>query len=78
MAAALNAHVIGLHGPSSSQRWGGLGVNVISIDSEVPGSGVLDLGFEYPEAPPDYMIGVSVDAVWLAMRPLLEGYDAID
>jgi hypothetical protein len=55
-----------------------LGVNVISIDSEVPGSGVLDLGFEYPEAPPDYMIGVSVDAVWLAMRPLLEGYDAID
>lgn len=44
LAAALDAPVISLHGPTSSKRWGPIGRNVIALDSPLPGCGYMNWG----------------------------------
>lgn len=63
MAAATGAPTVGLNGPTSSLRWGAIGPRAVSVDSELPGCGYLNLGFEYEGRRTDCMQGISVDRV---------------
>jgi heptosyltransferase I len=63
LAAALGVPVIGLHGPTSSKRWGPIGRNADAIDSPDPGAGYLYLGFEVPAVPPPCMEAISYETV---------------
>ena len=50
LAAAAGVPTVALNGPTSSRRWGPLGPHVTNVDSELPGCGFLNLGFEYDGA----------------------------
>jgi ADP-heptose:LPS heptosyltransferase len=63
LAAAVGVPTIALNGPTSSLRWGPVGVDVVSIESELAGCGYLDLGFEYDGQRTDCMGGISVERV---------------
>ena len=63
LAAAVGVPTIALNGPTSSLRWGPIGPDVVCIDSDLPGCGFLDLGFEYDDRRTDCMNGISVDRV---------------
>ena len=67
LAAAAGAPTIALNGPTSATRWGPVGANVVSVDSELPGCGYLNLGFEYDGQRTDCMLGISVDRVAAAV-----------
>jgi ADP-heptose:LPS heptosyltransferase len=47
LASALGCNLIALHGPTSVKRWGPLGANTISLQSDLRCSPCLSLGFEY-------------------------------
>jgi ADP-heptose:LPS heptosyltransferase len=66
LAAAVGVPTIALNGPTSSLRWGPVGVDVVCIESELAGCGYLDLGFEYDGQRTDCMRGISVDRVTTA------------
>ena len=72
LAAAVGVPVIGLHGPSSSLRWGGVGPQVLSIDAVGTDCGYLNLGFEHPAQPPDCMHRIGVGRVYAAVVKLLD------
>lgn len=72
LAAAIGAPVVGLHGPSSSLRWGGIGPRVRSIDAIGRDCGYLNLGFEHPRQPPDCMGRIGVGRVYSAVLQQLE------
>jgi heptosyltransferase III len=72
LAAAVGAPTIALNGPTSSLRWGPIGRNVICMDSELPGCGFLNLGFEYDGQRTDCMHGISVERVTAAVLELAE------
>jgi len=78
IAAALSAPVIGLSGPTSVRRWGPLSASAISIDAGSCSCGYLNLGFEYPDNPPDCMARISVEQVWTALVPLLSAESGND
>lgn len=63
LAAALGMPVIGLHGPTSSKRWGPIGRNAVAIDSPDPRAGYLYLGFERSVDPPPCMEAISYEKV---------------
>lgn len=63
LAAAVGAPTIALNGPTSSRRWGPIGPDVVCIDSDLPGCGYLNLGFEYDGRRTDCMQGISVSRV---------------
>jgi heptosyltransferase I len=63
LAAALDMPVIGLHGPTSSKRWGPIGRNAVAIDSSDPRAGYLYLGFERSVDPPPCMEAISYEKV---------------
>jgi ADP-heptose:LPS heptosyltransferase len=63
LAGGVGVPTIALNGPTSSRRWGPLGRDVTCIDSELPGCGFLDLGFEYEGQRTDCMDGISVTRV---------------
>ena len=63
LAAAAGAPTVALNGPTSSLRWGPIGPDVICVDSDLPGCGYLNLGFEYEGRRTDCMSGISVDRV---------------
>ncbi len=63
LTAALGISVIGLHGPTSSKRWGPVGRNAVAIDSPDPRAGYLYLGFERSADPPPCMEAISYDKV---------------
>ena len=63
LAAAVGVATIALNGPTSSERWGPIGADVVCVDSELAGCGYLDLGFEYDGRRTDCMAGISVDRV---------------
>jgi heptosyltransferase-3 len=63
LAAATGIPTVALNGPTSSLRWGPIGPNVACIDSDLPGCGFLNLGFEYDGRRTDCMRGISVDRV---------------
>jgi ADP-heptose:LPS heptosyltransferase len=67
LAAALGVPTVALNGPTSARRWGPVGPHVASVDSELPGCGYLNLGFEYDGRRGDCMDGISVDHVVDAM-----------
>jgi len=71
MAAALGTPVVGLHGPTSSRRWGPVGERNIAVDSTLNGSGYLNLGWDYPKNPPACMDGVRFESVVDACDALL-------
>lgn len=63
LAALLGAPTVSLEGPVALHRWGPLGPRVRSVVSAFPGSGYLNLGFEYAHQRLDCMDGVGVAAV---------------
>lgn len=63
LASLMNKNVISLNGPTNSQRWGGLGENTINIQSRLPCSPCLNLGFEYGSNANDCMKAITVDEV---------------
>jgi ADP-heptose:LPS heptosyltransferase len=63
LAAAAGAPTVALNGPTSALRWGPIGPNVVCVDSDLPGCGYLNLGFEYDGQRTDCMRGISVDRV---------------
>jgi heptosyltransferase-3 len=63
LAAALDAPLVALHGPTSPGRWGPVSRNAIVVESPLPGAGYLNLGFEFPRRPPKCMEAISYDAV---------------
>lgn len=72
LAAALDRPMVALHGPTNPLRWGPLSDNAIIVG---PGPerncAYLDLGFEYPDKPPDCMGCISVAEVSTALATLL-------
>jgi heptosyltransferase III len=73
LAAAAGAPTIALNGPTSATRWGPVGANVVCVDSELPGCGYLNLGFEYDGRRTDCMRGISVDRVAAAVLERARG-----
>jgi ADP-heptose:LPS heptosyltransferase len=67
LAAATGAPTIALNGPTSSLRWGPVGPRAISLDSDFPGCGFLNLGSEYDGQRTDCMKGISVERVAAAV-----------
>jgi heptosyltransferase-3 len=63
LAAATGVPTVALNGPTSALRWGPIGPNVVCVDSDLPGCGYLNLGFEYDGQRTDCMHGISVDRV---------------
>jgi heptosyltransferase I len=47
LAAALGCDLIALHGPTSVKRWGPLSSKAVPVESDLPCSPCLNLGFEY-------------------------------
>jgi heptosyltransferase I len=71
LAALVGARTVSLEGPTPPTRWAPLGPRVRTVVSTTPGSGYLNLGFEYRGQRLDCMDGVSVDAVAAAISDLL-------
>jgi ADP-heptose:LPS heptosyltransferase len=63
LAAAVGAPTVALNGPTSAKRWGPVGPRAVCVDSDLPGCGYLNLGFEYEGRRTDCMHGISVDRV---------------
>lgn len=63
LAAAAGAPTVALNGPTSEARWGPVGERAVSVNSELPGCGYLNLGFEYDGRRTDCMRGISVERV---------------
>jgi ADP-heptose:LPS heptosyltransferase len=63
LAAAAGAPTIALNGPTSALRWGPVGPTVVNVNSDLPGCGYLNLGFEYDGQRTDCMQGISVERV---------------
>ena len=71
MADALSPALVALHGPTNPRRWGPLSATSIALESPLPGSGYLDLGFEFPRQVPECMKALSFDTVLAACRAAL-------
>jgi ADP-heptose:LPS heptosyltransferase len=71
LAAAVGAPTIALNGPTSERRWGPLGEQTVSVNSELGGCGYLNLGSEYDGQRQDCMLGISVERVLEATRGLV-------
>jgi ADP-heptose:LPS heptosyltransferase len=72
LAAAAGAPTVALNGPTSEARWGPVGERAVSVNSDLPGCGYLNLGFEYDGRRTDCMRGISVDRVAAAVLALAE------
>jgi heptosyltransferase-3 len=66
LAAAVGVRTVALNGPTSDRRWGPVGINVASVNSDLPRCGFLNLGFEYDGQRTDCRGGISVDRVAVA------------
>lgn len=75
LAGLVGARTVSLEGPTPPRRWGPLGPRTRSVVSTYPGSGYLDLGFEYAGQRHDCMRGVTVDAVVRAVDELIAQAD---
>ncbi len=73
LAAAVGTETIALNGPTSGMRWGPIGPRVSCVDSDLPGCGYLNLGFEYDGQRTDCMHGISVERVAAAALAKLHG-----
>lgn len=75
VGSAVAAPIIGLHGPTSSRRWGAIGQRAFSVDCPGEAAGYISLGFEYPRDPRPCMHRIEVNQVWRLLAPLLETAD---
>lgn len=73
LAAEVGARTVSLEGPTSAARWAPVGPRVRSVESTLPGSGYLNLGWEYAGQRLDCMNGVEVNAVMKAVEELMAG-----
>lgn len=71
LAAAAGASTFTLNGPTSAARWGPIGRRAVGLDSELPGCGYLNFGWEYKGLRHDCMDGIGVDRVLQALRGAL-------
>jgi len=71
LGAALGIPMVALQGPAPSRRWGPLSDRAIVLESPCPGCGYLNLGFEYPDDPPDCMGAITEEMVLGAVRALI-------
>ena len=71
LAVASGAVVIGLHGPTSSVKWGPWGTRAASIKSRMPCSPCLYLGFEYGCKTDKCMRQIHVDEVLMQVEKAL-------
>ncbi|HTS10141.1 MAG TPA: glycosyltransferase family 9 protein [Candidatus Eisenbacteria bacterium] len=71
LAAAVGTPVVSINGPVNGTRWGPLGPNAVSVDSEGPDCGYLDLGFEYDGHRDDCMAAIKPDLVFETLMNLL-------
>jgi heptosyltransferase-3 len=71
MAAALDAPLVALYGPSKASRWGPVGKSTIVIESPLVSAGYLSLGFETPRNPPPCMEAIEYESVRTACEALL-------
>jgi ADP-heptose:LPS heptosyltransferase len=76
LAAAVGAPVVALNGPTSSRRWGPIGVHTRCVVSPMVPEGYLDLGFERDDRYRDCMQAITVDAVLAAWDDLMVEVDA--
>jgi lipopolysaccharide heptosyltransferase III len=72
MAAALDAPLVALYGPSKPERWGPVGRTPIVVKSPLASAGYLHLGFERPRNPPPCMEAISYESVEIACKLGLE------
>lgn len=71
MAATFDVPLVGLSGPTNPGRWGPLSERSRSPKPDCNDCWYLDLGFEYPESPPDCMGKIAPRAVIEAIDDLL-------
>jgi heptosyltransferase I len=71
LAAAVEAAVISLNGPTNAGRWGPIGPRSISINAGGPDCGYLNLGFEYDGHREDCMAAIKPDLVFETLIKLL-------
>ena len=77
LAAALDAHVVGLHGPTRFARWGACNRRAVGVDSPHPAAGYIHFGFESHPQQDEIMPMISVDTVAAAIAAkLAESADA--
>jgi heptosyltransferase III len=72
MAAAINAPIVALHGPTDPVRWGPLSDNAELLAPNSPDVAYLNLGFEYPKEAKPCMDLIEVNRVVAALFSQLE------
>ena len=72
LASWVNAPVVGLHGPTSSSRWGLLNSKGISINSPHKSAGYINFGFERNKFEEKIMDDISVEMVLDKVSSLLK------
>jgi len=72
LAAAVGSAVVAINGPTSALRWGPLGDRAVSVNTDLPGCGYLNLGFEYENQREDCMALITPGRVFSSLRGLIE------
>lgn len=72
LAGALNAVVLGLHGPTRFERWGSCSVHAKGVNSPHPACGYINYGFEQHRDGDEVMARLSVNAVAVAAATILD------
>ncbi|MEZ0392707.1 MAG: glycosyltransferase family 9 protein, partial [Pseudobdellovibrionaceae bacterium] len=70
LAASLDAPMIALHGPTDPRRWGPVSSASLVLQSQLPCSPCLNLGFEYACPRNDCMKNITVSQVLKAVHQL--------
>ena len=68
IAAAVGTPTVALHGPTNPHKWGPVGDNHVVIQSPIPCSPCLDLGFDYGCSTHPCMGMITVESVYEAIR----------
>lgn len=63
LAAAVDANILALHGPTRSKRWGARTPNAVSLDSSHPAAGYIVYGYERHLRGHETMLSHTVDDV---------------
>ncbi len=71
LAAAVNARAIGLHGPTSSTRWGCISRRARSLDAPHPAAGFIKYGWEKHPQAIEVMLSLTPDKVIAVAREML-------